>query len=376
MPEEQSSVSIQILKDSIYSEETKRVYVNCIKAFVKHFNVNEFDDLLTYDKIKTTDMIRKFILYIRNERKLSHGRMNVFFAAFKLYYEQNDYPHEISWSKLVRFKGKNNGKKVQDRTYTREEIQLMIEHADVRMKVIISTMLSSGIRVGGLAGLRLKDLTYIEDYKLFRMTIYSDSPPDQYYTFTTPECANFINLYFQYRMNQGEKLSPESPLIRQKFHSNESENGIELTTQDIQERVRYFFRTIGITENKPVIRNSIKIYTDQEKLQMRKHRNQVMRCHGLRKFFNTVCIESDMNIVSKELLMGHKKNLGLEKSYYRPTSDTILNEYLKVIDNLTINDENRVKLENTQLKHRSKAQEERLTQLEERFEQLTAKFDR
>jgi hypothetical protein len=49
-----------------------------------------------------------------------------------------------------------------------------------------------------------------------------------------------------------------------------------------------------------------------------------------------------MNIVSKELLMGHKQSLGLEKSYYRPTNDKLLNEYLKVIDDLTINDENRL----------------------------------
>jgi integrase len=85
--------------------------------------------------------------------------MNVLFAALKLYYEQNDYPFELSWSRLARFKGKNNGKKNQDRTYTREEIQLMLQHSDLRMKVVILTMLSSGIRTGGLAGLRLKDLT-------------------------------------------------------------------------------------------------------------------------------------------------------------------------------------------------------------------------
>ncbi|HEX6294876.1 MAG TPA: hypothetical protein VFZ46_06950, partial [Nitrososphaeraceae archaeon] len=72
--------------------------------------------------------------------------------------------------------------------------------------------------------------------------------------------------------------------------------------------------------------------------------------HGFRKFFNTICIESDMNIVSKELLMGHKQSLGLEKSYYRPTNDKLLNEYLKVVDDLTINDENRLSKQVQELK--------------------------
>jgi integrase len=156
-----SSSSLQILKDSIYSDYTKKVYVNAIKMYSRFFEIKEgdYDNLLTFDKYQTVDMIRKFILYLRNERQLLHGRMNVLFAALKLYYEQNDYPFELSWSRLARFKGKNNGKKTQDRTYTREEIQLMLQHSDLRMKVVILTMLSSGIRTGGLAGLRLKDLT-------------------------------------------------------------------------------------------------------------------------------------------------------------------------------------------------------------------------
>ena len=112
----ENSVSLQILKDSIYSNYTKKVYVNAIKMYSRFFEIKDSDDLITFDKNQTVDMIRKFILNLRNERKLSHGRMNVLFAALKLYYEQNDYPFELSWSKLARFKGKNNGKKTQNRT--------------------------------------------------------------------------------------------------------------------------------------------------------------------------------------------------------------------------------------------------------------------
>ena len=74
-------------------------------------------------------------------------------------------------------------------------------------------MLSSGIRVGGLASLRLRDLTYLEQYKLYSIVVYSDSPNDTYYTFCTPEAATIIRMYLDSRQNQyGETLTPDSSL--------------------------------------------------------------------------------------------------------------------------------------------------------------------
>jgi hemerythrin superfamily protein len=41
------------------------------------------------------------------------------------------------------------------------------------------------------------------------------------------------------------------------------------------------------------------------------------------------------------MLLGHK--IGLASAYYKPTENEILDEYMKTIDNLTINEENRLK---------------------------------
>jgi hypothetical protein len=40
------------------------------------------------------------------------------------------------------------------------------------------------------------------------------------------------------------------------------------------------------------------------------------------------------------MLLGHK--IGLASAYYRPSEDEMLNEYLKAVDNLTINEETRL----------------------------------
>jgi len=47
-----------------------------------------------------------------------------------------------------------------------------------------------------------------------------------------------------------------------------------------------------------------------------------------------------INIEIREMLLGH--SIGLSDAYYRPTPEQCLNEYLKCIDDLTINEENRL----------------------------------
>lgn len=349
------------------SDATKQCYANALKIYSQFHNLNkddDFDSLLQIDKQTTMDMIRRFVMYQRNIRKNSLSRINVCFSALKLFYEMNDY--ELNWSRLAKYKGKERKKIVQDRTYTKEEIQKMLEFADLRMKVIILTMLSSGVRAGGLAGLKLRDLTYIEQYKLYSIVVYSDSPGDTYYTFCTPEAAQTIRMYLDSRQNQfGETLTPDSPLIRQKF---DSKNKIEMTSEDIQERMRYLLIKAGISPARILRRDNPDqpLLSKEEITELKRKRHEVMRCHGLRKYFDTVCIDSDMKNIPKELLMGHKMNLGMDRHYYRPTSDKLLNEYLKVIDALTINDENRLKIENINLKQKQSELDKMFAELYER----------
>ena len=50
-----------------------------------------------------------------------------------------------------------------------------------------------------------------------------------------------------------------------------------------------------------------------------------------------------MKLLNVKILMGH--DTGLEKSYYKPSEKDILEDYLKVVDLLTINEINKLKLE-------------------------------
>ena len=68
---------------------------------------------------------------------------------------------------------------------------------------------------------------------------------------------------------------------------------------------------------------------------------QVHMWHGFRKFANTQMVKSEMNIATKEMLLGH--SVGLDDRYYRPTPNVLLEEFLKAVDLLTINEENRLR---------------------------------
>ena len=65
------------------------------------------------------------------------------------------------------------------------------------------------------------------------------------------------------------------------------------------------------------------------------------RAHGFRKFFTAQLINSKVNSEIRELLLGHK--IGLASCYYRPTEKEMLDEYMKAVNHLTINEENRLK---------------------------------
>lgn len=78
-----------------------------------------------------------------------------------------------------------------------------------------------------------------------------------------------------------------------------------------------------------------------------------------RKFFTTQLVNVKVNPEIREMLLGHK--IGLASAYYKPTNDDFLAEYQKAVNNLTINEEYKLKMhvkklviENSQLQELAK----------------------
>jgi hypothetical protein len=78
----------------------------------------------------------------------------------------------------------------------------------------------------------------------------------------------------------------------------------------------------------------------------------------------------------KEMLLGH--HTGLEENYYRPEEQDLLNEYLKCVDSLTINNEFRLRQEVQTLKVEKnswEAQVDTLSGLSDMVWKLTAEVE-
>jgi len=74
-----------------------------------------------------------------------------------------------------------------------------------------------------------------------------------------------------------------------------------------------------------------------------KQKRHEFKCtHSFRKAFESKCQKSKMNHNNIKLLMDH--SLAESQNYYRPEEQDILEDYLNAVDELTINEENRLKI--------------------------------
>jgi hypothetical protein len=58
----------------------------------------------------------------------------------------------------------------------------------------------------------------IDDYNIYKVSVYAKSRKSSYFTFCTPEARKHIDLYLDHRKRWGERLADDSPLFRTDFN--------------------------------------------------------------------------------------------------------------------------------------------------------------
>ena len=197
--------------DSIGAEETKKSYFHSLKQFMAFLKVNKYSDLIPPAKSREEiyESIKSFILHLR-EKKVSTRTINLRLYALKSFYDMNDI-EDIRWKKLKKYRGEETEIN-EDRGYTYEEIQQILNVSDLRTKAVILLMASSGMRIGALSDVKVKDISASNR----KITVYAKTP-QKYFTFITPECKQAIQNYLEFRERCGEKITDESPLFRKEF---------------------------------------------------------------------------------------------------------------------------------------------------------------
>jgi integrase len=304
---------------------TKKDYSAALKRFMQHYEIRECEELLKLSTEELEDIIINYIKSMKNNNR-SEGLVTQQIAGVRKFLSSNRI--NLNWDFINQYKGEFR-RKQKDEAYTREQIQTLLQICDIRTRVIVLVFASAGIRIGALPDLRLKHIKKVND--LYRFTIY-EGYKQQYITFCTPECTAAIDSYLAFRQRQGEKLIPESYLIRQQFDINDLDQ-IRLRSKPVTAS------TIRNIVWNCLIKSGIREVNHNAD---RTHRKNIAELQGFRKFFTSQCVNANLNSEKRMLLEGHSLK-GNDNSYVRITEQELLQEYLKVVNDLTIDPANRLR---------------------------------
>jgi len=122
----------------------------------------------------------------------------------------------VNWQKLD--KGIPSGKRAaEDRAPTKEEIKKLLEYPDRRIKPIVLTMVSSGIRVGAFDYLKWRHVIPQVDSKgklVAAKIIVYHGEKEEYFTFITTVCYEALKDWMEFRKSFGENITGDSWLMR------------------------------------------------------------------------------------------------------------------------------------------------------------------
>lgn len=350
------------LKSFVYgitSPKSQEQYPLILKLFFNHMALpgNTLDEQANAftEKVKSNgggggeakwiqDSVIDFVSHnkkrVLESKEITAGTLRNYVTVIKLFCETNDdvILGTINWNKIRRGlpKAKTNA---NDRSPTKAEIRKLLEYSDRRIKPIVLVMCSSGIRLGAWEDLDWKHVEPQKNEKgeviVAKLTVY-DEDAEEYYTFITPEAFYALESYMNFRAELGESINGDSPLIRDKLpesnvstNNNNNNSGYGLITQP---------QRLGTDGIKKILIRGLWAQGLRKPLPPGVRRFEFKLSHGMRKFFETAIEETDgIKPINVARLMNHRS--GIAQHYRRPTMKQVLDDYLKIVDSLTIYDD-------------------------------------
>ena len=328
---------------SIRSEHMRKYYERRLRKFFDFIQFeNATEDLearcnsfAQRGKENVDWVINQTILFLQFQKQrveteqITASTLKNFVKSLKVFCESADI--DIPWKKITR--GLPKGRQsANDRAPTIQEIRKLIEYPDRRIKPIVYTMVSSGIRLGSWDFLRWKHIEPItnsdDEIIAAKLHVYAGDE-EEYYSFITPEAYKALKEWMDFRDSYGEKITGNSWVIRDLWQTTNMNYGAKWGLATNPKRLK----SSGI---KRLLERALWEQGIRQPLIDNTKRHEWKAAHGLRKFYKTRA-EQVMKPINVELTMGH--DIGISGSYYKPTEREILEDYLKAIDVLTINDD-------------------------------------
>ena len=329
---------------ALKAKESKRQYPNRLNKFFTFIGLQgtiEEKSVQLYELSKNdVDILQSYLIrFITSQKErienkeIAEGTLRNYIKAIKLFFSMNDII--VNWKKLS--KGIPQVYSKQDRIPTIDEIKKLLEHPDRRIKPIVLTMISAGIRVGSWDYLKWRHITPIlrNDVLVAAKIVLKNTKINrEYFSFITPEAYYSLKDWMHFRKLHGENVSGESWLIRDTWQKVDKNHGHRIGLAKYPQK-------FGATSIRNMIHEAWKVQGIRDKIsdpQVKRH--EFKSTHSFRKIFETKC-QLKMNHNNIKLLMDH--SLGESQNYHRPTEQELLDDYLNAVDLLTINDEFRLK---------------------------------
>jgi integrase len=351
--------------------QTKDKYLRDFNYFLQFLKVKNSNSLITkrfYSPQELQKIEDKIVLYITHLKKqgLNHSTIKGRKSAIEFFYRANRI--NLDWKHVSDFIPRPT-KAREDLPYTTEDIQKMLNAATgERDRFLLYLLSSTGMRIGAVSDLKYGDTELIkpegyQDKHLYKIMVYRGSR-QEYYCFTTFECAEALDSYTNYRKRMGEAITKDSPLLRNPFNANLPQVKKLNKPKQVKSFVYPIYRI--------AIKAGLRTRTNNRQTQ---HKN--MLDHAFRKNADTQMIKAGVEYNTKEYLLGHKSSRGLDKHYDRTPVKDRLSQYLKSVELLTINPENRLKKQVAEqeytIQHKLAEKDKQIEEMlrkQEQFEQL------
>ena len=330
-----------MFKYSIRSDVTRKYYERRLRKFLDFIQFEpetseiekRCNNFAKYGKQNSNWALNYFIRFLQYQKErvekgeIAAGTLRNSVKSLKAFCDSADL--NITWKKVTKGLPKAR-QSSNDRAPTVEEIRKIVDYPDRRIKPIIYTMVSSGIRLGAWDYLKWKHVKPIsnDEGKIVaaRLDVYAGDV-EEYYSFVNIEAFNALKEWMNFRASYGEKINGDSWLMRDLWQTTNMNYGARWGLATSPKKLK----SSGI---KRLLERAVWEQGIRKPLVEGVNRHEWKVAHGYRKFYKSRA-EQIMKPINVEITMGH--DIGISSSYYKPTERDVLDDYIKAIPLLTIN---------------------------------------